>query len=90
MRWSVRRGGSAGRRGLQLPVCMLGLRGLRGWMVRGVDEAVFAGVAPGSDGWVMRGAWCLGVAGLGGKRAGLFGWGGGLLLGALRENFFIL
>lgn len=47
-----------------------------------MDWAVFAGVASGGDGWVMRCAGCLGVTGMGGKGAGLFGWGWGLLLGA--------
>lgn len=47
-----------------------------------MDEVVFAEVASGGDGWVMRGAGGLGVAGLGGEGAGLFWRGRGLLLGA--------
>lgn len=46
-----------------------------------MDEVVFAEVASGGNGWVMRGAGGLGVAGLGGKGAGLFWWGWGRLLG---------
>lgn len=38
----------------------------------------------GRDGWVLRGTGCLGVTELRGERAGLFGWGWGLLLGAFR------
>lgn len=49
-----------------------------------MDEAVFAGVASGGDRWVMRRAGCLGATGMGGKGAGLFGRGWGLLLGAFR------
>lgn len=84
MRRSVGRGGTAGGGGLRLPLGLMGLRRLRGWVVRGVDEAFFAGVASGGDGWVMRGAGGLGVTGLEGKGAGLFWRGWGLLLGAFR------
>lgn len=59
----------------------MGLWGLWGWVVWGMDEVVFAEVASGGNGWVMRGAGGLGVAGLGGKGAGLFWWGWGRLLG---------
>lgn len=56
-----------------------------------MDEAVFAGVAAGGDGRVVRGAGCVGVTGLGGKGAGLFGRGRGLLLGAFRgkDNYYM-
>lgn len=81
MRRSVGRGGSAGGRRLRLPLGLVGLRRLRGRVARGVDWAVFALVASGGDGWVMR-AGCLGVTGLGGKGADLLGRGWGLLLGA--------
>lgn len=51
---SVGRCGSARGRGLRLPLGVVDLRRLWGRVVRGVDEAVFAGVAAGGDGWVMR------------------------------------
>ena len=84
VRWGVRRGGSAWRRGLRLPLGMNGLRRLRRRVVRGVDQALFAGVPSGGDGWVMRGAVCLGATELGGKGAGLLRRGWSLLLGAFR------
>lgn len=49
-------------------------------MARRLDQAVFAGVASGGDGWVMRGAG--GVASLRGKGAELLGGGRSLFLGA--------
>lgn len=92
VRRSARRGGSSGGGGLRLALGMLGWRRLRGRVARGVDWAVFAGVASGGDGWVMRCAGCLGVTGMGGKGAGLFGWGWGLLLGAFRrkQNYYYM
>lgn len=84
MRWSARRGGSTGGGGLRLPLGLVGLRRLRRRVARGVDCAVFARLASGSDGWVKRGAGCMG------KGAGLFGRGWGLLLGAFggKRNYY--
>lgn len=85
MRWSVWRGWSAGRRGLRLPLGLVGLRRLRGWVARGVDGVFFDSVASWGDGWVMRGPGCLDT-GLGCEGAGLFGRGWGLLLGASADH----
>lgn len=80
---SVGRRGSARRGGLGLCLRLVGrLGGLRGRMARGVDEAVLAGVPSWGDGRVVGGAGRLRVAVLGGKGAGVFRRGGGLLLGA--------
>lgn len=84
VRRSVRRGGTARGRVLQLPLGLVSCRRLRGWMARSLDQGVFAGVTTGCDGWVLRGTGCLGVTRRRGKWAGLFGWSRGLLLGAFR------
>lgn len=51
-----------------------------------MDYAVFAGVAPRGDRWIMRGSGCLGVCRLRGEGAGLFWWGWGLLLGSFKRK----
>lgn len=55
-----------------------------------MDEAVLAGVPSGGDGRVMGGAGRLHVAVLGGKGAGVFRRGGGLLLGAFHVEIWLL
>lgn len=50
-----------------------------------MDGAVFARVASGADGRIVRGAGCL-VTRLRCIRAGLFGRGRGLLLGTFRNK----
>lgn len=74
------RGGTAGGRGLRLT--LEDWRRVWGWVTGGMDGAVFTGVAPRRDEWVVRGAGGL-ISGLGCVGAGQFGRGWGLLLGTL-------
>lgn len=84
VRWSVGRGGGAGRGGLRLP--LVGLRRLRGRVARRLNQGVFAGVTSRGDGRLMRWAGRVGSTGLGGEGAGLPGWGRGRFFGPFRRK----